>query len=255
MTVETANRLVQLRKESGLSQEELAMRLGISRQAVSKWERAESSPDTDNLIALAKLYRLSLDALLFDKGDIAEYTVENMADDGLDKHGPESAFFGSDSLEYEFEKIVNEPEAKPAPKLVLPERPVVEEKPLDQPKKEPKTTEESTGSYFKDKEKKEKKEREERSLFNAASYPVIITIVYLCLGFFLNMWHPGWLLFLTIPLFYLPASMKTPKKLMFSPIMLTLVYLVLGFYFHLWHPGWMIFLLIPLPFINPKKKA
>jgi HTH-type transcriptional regulator/antitoxin HipB len=43
MDVETANRLVQLRKKSGLSQEELAEKLSVSRQAVSKWERAESA--------------------------------------------------------------------------------------------------------------------------------------------------------------------------------------------------------------------
>ncbi len=64
MNVEIANRLVDLRKGKGLSQEELAEKLGISRQAVSKWERAESSPDTDNLIALAKIYQVSLDELL-----------------------------------------------------------------------------------------------------------------------------------------------------------------------------------------------
>ena len=64
MNIEIANRLVQMRKEKGLSQEALAEKLGLSRQAVSKWERAESSPDTSNLITLAKLYNISLDELL-----------------------------------------------------------------------------------------------------------------------------------------------------------------------------------------------
>ena len=64
MNIEIADRLVALRRAHGYSQEELATRLGVSRQAVSKWERAESSPDTDNLIALARLYSVSLDELL-----------------------------------------------------------------------------------------------------------------------------------------------------------------------------------------------
>lgn len=64
MNVEIANRLQQLRKKNNLSQEELAEKIGISRQAVSKWERAEASPDTDNLILLSKLYKVSLDELL-----------------------------------------------------------------------------------------------------------------------------------------------------------------------------------------------
>lgn len=64
MTLETAARLTQLRKERGLSQEELAEELHVSRQAVSKWERAESSPDTDNLIALGQLYGITLDELI-----------------------------------------------------------------------------------------------------------------------------------------------------------------------------------------------
>lgn len=64
MNVEIADKLLQLRKTNGYSQENLAERLGISRQAVSKWERAEASPDTDNLILLAKIYNVSLDELL-----------------------------------------------------------------------------------------------------------------------------------------------------------------------------------------------
>ncbi|MCR5307566.1 MAG: helix-turn-helix domain-containing protein [bacterium] len=79
MNIEIANRLQQLRKEKGYSQEELAQALGLSRQAVSKWERAESSPDTDNLICLAKLYGMSLDELLnTDESveEIRERTIE-----------------------------------------------------------------------------------------------------------------------------------------------------------------------------------
>ena len=72
MNIETANRLVELRKQKGLSQEELAERLGISRQAVSKWERAESSPDLDNIIELSRLYGVSIDELLRTDMEIPE---------------------------------------------------------------------------------------------------------------------------------------------------------------------------------------
>ena len=65
MDLAMAQRLVDRRKAAGLSQEALAGQLGVSRQAVSKWERSESSPDTDNLIALAALYGVSLDELLY----------------------------------------------------------------------------------------------------------------------------------------------------------------------------------------------
>lgn len=64
MNLEVANRLLNLRKKNNLSQEELAEKLGISRQAISKWERGDASPDTDNLIQLSNLYRVSLDELL-----------------------------------------------------------------------------------------------------------------------------------------------------------------------------------------------
>ncbi len=74
MNIETANRLLQYRKENNLSQEELAEKIGVSRQAVSKWERAEASPDTDNLIRLAEIYGVSLDEML--TGKKAEATEE-----------------------------------------------------------------------------------------------------------------------------------------------------------------------------------
>lgn len=64
MSIELGNRLQELRKKNGYSQESLAEKLDVSRQAVSKWERGEAAPDTDNLIMLAKLYQVSLDELV-----------------------------------------------------------------------------------------------------------------------------------------------------------------------------------------------
>ncbi len=64
MSTTIAQRLYELRRAHGISQEDLARKLGVSRQAVSKWECGESVPGTDNLIALARLYGVELDALL-----------------------------------------------------------------------------------------------------------------------------------------------------------------------------------------------
>lgn len=61
--MELEKRLTILRKENGLSQAELADRLNVTRQAISRWETGTSAPSTDNLISLAKLYGVSLDQL------------------------------------------------------------------------------------------------------------------------------------------------------------------------------------------------
>ena len=79
MNIETANRLLQYRKQHHLSQEELAEKIGVSRQAVSKWERSEASPDTDNLISLAEVYGVSLDELL--KGKPEDQTQQESKDE------------------------------------------------------------------------------------------------------------------------------------------------------------------------------
>ena len=59
-----ADKIMEERKRNGWSQEELAEKLGVSRQAVSKWENGTSDPSTSNLIALAKLFDLSAEELL-----------------------------------------------------------------------------------------------------------------------------------------------------------------------------------------------
>lgn len=57
-------RLFDLRRQAGLSQEELANLLGVTRQAVQKWEAGTSRPDMDNLVALAGYFKVSLDWLV-----------------------------------------------------------------------------------------------------------------------------------------------------------------------------------------------
>ena len=59
-----SEKLKSLRKEAKLSQEQLADKLNVSRQAVTKWESNGGTPDLDNLIAIASLFQLSLDELL-----------------------------------------------------------------------------------------------------------------------------------------------------------------------------------------------
>ncbi|MBR3935747.1 MAG: helix-turn-helix transcriptional regulator [Oscillospiraceae bacterium] len=56
-------KLSELRKQNGISQEKLAEMVGVSRQAVTKWESGKSNPDTENLIRLAEIFGISLDEL------------------------------------------------------------------------------------------------------------------------------------------------------------------------------------------------
>ncbi|MFR9216062.1 MAG: helix-turn-helix domain-containing protein [Ruthenibacterium sp.] len=67
----TAEKIVLLRKKKGISQEELAHELNTSRQAISKWENAQSTPDLDKLVSLSKYFGVSTDYLLKDCAEAA----------------------------------------------------------------------------------------------------------------------------------------------------------------------------------------
>lgn len=62
--MEIAERLQKLRRKNGYSQEQTAELLGISRQAVSKWESGQGKPDLDNLVRLTEIYNTSADYIL-----------------------------------------------------------------------------------------------------------------------------------------------------------------------------------------------
>jgi len=59
-----ADRIQYLRKQKGLSQEELADKIGVSRQAVSKWESEQSTPDLDKIIVMSDLFEVTTDYIL-----------------------------------------------------------------------------------------------------------------------------------------------------------------------------------------------
>ena len=61
------DKLIELRKKNGYSQEELAEKLGVSRQSVSKWESNNTYPETDKIIQIANLFDCSMDDLINDK--------------------------------------------------------------------------------------------------------------------------------------------------------------------------------------------
>lgn len=221
MNIETANRLYELRKQKGYSQEELADKLGISRQAVSKWERAEASPDTDNLILLAKLYGVSLDELL-----------------NIEKSG-----------EYQEENPVIEEEVKE--ESIIEERKEIDLEAKEEEYKEKKNSEKKVlkevidgitvfvvligylllgflspvgwkvywvlfllipivSTLF---------DAINYKRMNAFAYPVLVVLIYMfvCLRFdnvtyglfgkeMRGFWHPLWIIFLTIPLYYVISA-------------------------------------------------
>lgn len=62
--MDIAERLQELRKNAGYSQEQVAEMLGLSRQAVSKWESGQGKPEIDNVVKLTEIYQVSADYIL-----------------------------------------------------------------------------------------------------------------------------------------------------------------------------------------------
>ncbi|WP_456065907.1 helix-turn-helix domain-containing protein [Gemmiger sp.] len=72
-----SDKLIALRRKAGWSQEELAERLNVSRQSVSKWEGAQSMPDIDKIVQMSSLFGVTTDYLLKDGQAEPEYTEDD----------------------------------------------------------------------------------------------------------------------------------------------------------------------------------
>ena len=74
-----ADKIVSLRKRAGWSQEELAEKLGVTRQSVSKWEGAQSVPDMDKVVQMSRLFGVTTDYLLKDEIEEAGNFIQVIA--------------------------------------------------------------------------------------------------------------------------------------------------------------------------------
>lgn len=72
--MDLSNKIYEMRKAQGLSQEQLAEKLGVSRQSVSKWESGEAIPELERLIAISKIFNVTTDYLL-KESDVDELTI------------------------------------------------------------------------------------------------------------------------------------------------------------------------------------
>lgn len=80
-----ADKIIEERKKNGWSQEELAEKLDVSRQSVSKWEGAQSTPDLQKILKMSEIFGVSTDYLLKDEIEGAEY-IETEKEDKSPVH-------------------------------------------------------------------------------------------------------------------------------------------------------------------------
>lgn len=90
-------KLICLRKAAGFSQEELAEKLGVSRQAISRWEAGSTLPDAVNLLGLSDLFRVTVDSLLRDDEDLVPTDIP--AENAGQVPDPAAPAFSSDKEE------------------------------------------------------------------------------------------------------------------------------------------------------------
>lgn len=83
-----AEKLRSIRKQAGMSQEKLAEKLGVSRQAITKWETDAGIPDIENLMAISSLFDISIDELLSNRKEIkqpADFLFESVTEYDIDE--------------------------------------------------------------------------------------------------------------------------------------------------------------------------
>lgn len=271
MNIETANRLLQYRKKHNLSQEDLAAKIGVSRQAISKWERAEASPDTDNLILLADIYGVTLDELLkgegkaddseaeaepenseeynYSYGSNGESQTENYkkSDKVSFKNGIHIDSKSGDHVHINFKDGVHVHD-KNGDKVDVGWHGIH----VEENGKHRVYTDEDGNVYVSEDIKESKKKSRAHKIWNSFPFFLIAIIGFLAWGFsgVCFGWALSWICFLSIPLYYTlgDAIFKKKASHFCYPVLVVIAYILFG-YFNVcggWAFGWIAFLTIPV---------
>ncbi|MCL1829887.1 MAG: helix-turn-helix domain-containing protein [Oscillospiraceae bacterium] len=277
MNVEIASKLVELRKKNGYSQESLAEQLGISRQAISKWERAEASPDTENLILLAKIYGISLDELFgINVTDSINSNEESQKDSKKEDNSSgihiengkgESVHIGWNGIHVQENDDRKVHVGWDGIHVVDENVKVnVDRSGVSVKDKDGKYMAKYGGEPVPDDQKSDRYEEwqyytqfrnSKRNVLQRIPLTVIAIVTFISIGLFTGIWHPTWLVFFIIPIAdsFITAIMLRDFHRFAYPVLVTLIYLSGGFFLHLWHPGWVVYLTIPIYYaIFPKKQ-
>lgn len=86
-----SEKLKEIRRKEGISQEQLAEKIGVSRQAITKWETGKGLPDVENMVIIAEIFKTTIDELLTDSAvrtvpETPVYTSETIYDIDCEKH-------------------------------------------------------------------------------------------------------------------------------------------------------------------------
>lgn len=272
MDIETANRLLQYRKKHNLSQEELANKIGVSRQAVSKWERAEASPDTDNLILLAEIYGVSLDELL--KGESSnssksEAEQETVSGESADNTQIPTGDEGTEYIKADKVSFKNgiHVDAKNGDKVHISFADGIHVQDKDGTKVDigkdgvfvnengkQRVYTDKDGHIMHDADMTDEMFAggKHKKFWNSFPFFAIALVVFLWWGFsgLCFGWALSWIVLLTIPLYYslVDAIYKRKADHFAFPVLAAMAYILMGYFniFGGWTVGWLVFLTIPL---------
>lgn len=267
------NNLYELRKGAGLSQEDFAEKLGVSRQAVSKWERGEAYPDTENLIAISDMFGVTIDDLL-NSDKIASDTYEEPKVDGDEeeqadeKEGSFRVNVG-DKLKVNLNGAITVDDDDTKVKIDLGKGDII----VDDEDGRVKVDLGSSGITVNsddgvrvqlgkhgikinnnddddddDDDDEESRSTWKYSMLYSVPYSIICAIAFLVLGFTMHAWNWAWTFFMTIPIYDSILDVIRKKRLssFCYPVFVAFLYCLFGMLCSWWHPGWIIFVTIPV---------